>query len=36
MDLTLESDTFDDTASVVSYEYTIKYDNDMHIGTIGS
>ncbi len=34
-DLTLEPDTFDDTATVVTYEYTIKYDNDMHIGTVG-
>jgi hypothetical protein len=34
-DLTLEPETFDDTATVVTYEYTIKYDNDMHLGTVG-
>jgi len=34
-DLTVEPETFDDTATAVTYEYTIKYDNDMHIGTVG-
>ncbi len=34
-DLTLEPDTFDETATIVTYEYTIKYDNDMHIAALG-
>ena len=33
-DLTLEPDTFDDSATIVTYEYTLKYDNDMHIGAV--
>ena len=33
-DRTLEPDTFDDSATVVTYEYTLKYDNDMHIGSV--
>lgn len=34
-DISLEPDTSDDAATVVNYEYTIKYDNDMHISTLG-
>jgi hypothetical protein len=30
-DLNLEPNTFDDSATVVTCEYTVKYDNDMHI-----
>jgi hypothetical protein len=33
-DLMLEPDTFDDSATIVTYEYTLKYDNDMHIGAV--
>ncbi len=33
-DITLEPDTFDDSATNVTYEYTLKYDNDMHIGAV--
>jgi hypothetical protein len=35
-DLTLEPDSFDDTATIVTYKYTLKYDNDMHISAIAN
>lgn len=35
-DLDLEPDTFDDAATVVTYEYTVKYDNDMHMGAVNN
>ena len=35
-DLTVEPRTFDDTATIVTYEYTIKYDNDMHVDAVSN